>query len=92
MDDDTCRDSSTGKPERVVQRMHVAAKRLIDIVASACALLVLAPLLLGVAVAIKLTSNGPVLFRQTRVGLHGSTFNLFFPVLHAASPRLSEAS
>ncbi len=56
---------------------QVATKRLIDIVASTLALLVLSPLLVSVALAIKLTSPGPVLFRQKRVGLHGSTFNLF---------------
>lgn len=53
-----------------------AIKRLLDIAASAAALVVLSPLLIGVAAAIKLTSPGPVLFKQRRVGLHGATFNL----------------
>ena len=56
--------------------MQYASKRLLDIVASASALLVLSPLLLAVAAAIKLTSNGPVLFSQQRIGLHGSLFDL----------------
>ena len=51
-------------------------KRLFDIVASGAALVVLSPLLLATAAAIKLTSPGPVLFRQERVGLHGRTFNM----------------
>jgi len=45
-----------------------ALKRLIDITASALALLILSPLLLAVAVAIKVTSPGAVLFWQERVG------------------------
>ena len=51
-------------------------KRLFDIVSSGAALVVLSPLLLATAAAIKLTSPGPVLFRQERVGLHGRTFNM----------------
>jgi exopolysaccharide biosynthesis polyprenyl glycosylphosphotransferase len=53
-----------------------AVKRLIDIVCSATALVVLSPLLIGVAIAIKLTSKGPVFFKQPRVGLHGAKFDL----------------
>ncbi|MFC1611688.1 sugar transferase, partial [Myxococcota bacterium] len=53
-----------------------AIKRLIDISASGLALMLLSPLLVGVAIAIKLTSSGPILFRQVRVGLYGSRFNL----------------
>jgi exopolysaccharide biosynthesis polyprenyl glycosylphosphotransferase len=53
-----------------------ALKRLVDIVCSAAALLVLSPLLVGVAIAIKITSPGPVFFKQVRVGLHGAKFNL----------------
>ena len=51
-------------------------KRLFDIVASGAALVVLSPLLLATAAVIKLTSPGPILFRQERVGLHGRTFNM----------------
>ena len=38
--------------------------------------MILSPLLLGVAAAIKLDDGGPVLFRQRRVGLHGRPFQL----------------
>jgi exopolysaccharide biosynthesis polyprenyl glycosylphosphotransferase len=56
--------------------MQYALKRFMDITASAVALIILSPLLIGVAVAIKFTSRGPVMFKQKRVGLHGVTFNL----------------
>ncbi len=45
-------------------------KRLIDIVLSGCALIVLSPLYLALVLAIKIDSRGPVLFRQKRVGIH----------------------
>ena len=44
-------------------------KRVIDIVLSACALVVLSPLYLVLAIAIKIDSPGPVLFKQKRVGI-----------------------
>ncbi|HEY6910652.1 MAG TPA: sugar transferase [Myxococcales bacterium] len=53
-----------------------AMKRLFDIIASAVALWLLLPLFVVVVALIKLTSRGPVFFRQTRVGLHGRTFNM----------------
>ena len=56
--------------------MQYAMKRLIDIVASAVALIILSPMLVATAIAIKVTSPGPVLFKQKRVGLHGVTFDL----------------
>jgi exopolysaccharide biosynthesis polyprenyl glycosylphosphotransferase len=49
-------------------------KRAIDILGSLFALILLSPLLLTIAAAIKLTSAGPVLFRQKRVGHHGAPF------------------
>ena len=51
-------------------------KRLLDIAVALVALLVLAPLLLLVAVAIALESGRPVLFQQTRLGLRGREFNM----------------
>jgi lipopolysaccharide/colanic/teichoic acid biosynthesis glycosyltransferase len=52
------------------------AKRLFDIVGSALALLLLAPLLIVVALIVKLDAPGPVFFRQERVGRHGVPFRI----------------
>lgn len=49
-------------------------KRLGDIVVSACALFVLSPLLVAIAIAVKIDSSGPVLYRQQRVGRHKKPF------------------
>ncbi len=56
------------------QKISHAIKRAIDIVGSSLALLVCSPVFLGIAAAIKLTSRGPVLFRQERVGRGGARF------------------
>lgn len=52
-------------------------KRAIDTVLSVLALVILSPLLLLTALAVKLTSPGPVLFCQQRLGLHGKTFTIY---------------
>ena len=52
-------------------------KRLFDIVASGCGLLVLSPVLLVVAIWIKLDSRGPVFYRQVRVGYKNMDFRIF---------------
>lgn len=52
------------------------AKRVFDVLLAALGLLLLAPLLLLIALAIKLDSPGPVLFRQERVGRHGRPFRI----------------
>jgi lipopolysaccharide/colanic/teichoic acid biosynthesis glycosyltransferase len=54
-----------------------AAKRTVDILGSGFGLLVFAPLLIGIAVTIKLTSAGPVFFRQKRYGYHNRRFWIF---------------
>jgi len=51
-------------------------KRIVDLVAATCLLLVTLPLCLLVALAIKLEDGGPVLFGQVRVGLQGKLFTL----------------
>jgi exopolysaccharide biosynthesis polyprenyl glycosylphosphotransferase len=56
--------------------VQLAIKRAIDVIVSAVALTLLAPLLLVTAAAVVLTSRGPVLFEQERVGLHGRIFRM----------------
>src|SRR5690606_22624733 len=52
------------------------AKRVIDVVFSAIVLTVTAPLFLLIAIAVKLSSPGPVFYRQQRMGLNGQTFEI----------------
>ena len=52
------------------------SKRIFDLLLAAAALLLLSPLMLAVALAIRLDSPGPVFFRQQRVGRHGVPFNI----------------
>jgi exopolysaccharide biosynthesis polyprenyl glycosylphosphotransferase len=54
-----------------------AAKRLIDILSSAFLLIVLSPLLMIVAILVKLSSAGPVFFTQRRMGLSGQHFTMY---------------
>ena len=57
-------------------RSSGAVKRAFDFVGAGLTLLVLAPLLAAIAIAIKLDSRGPVLFRQRRMGRHGVPFEM----------------
>lgn len=57
--------------------MYPFAKRAFDWLGSALGLFLLSPLLLVLAVAIKLDSPGPVFYRGTRVGLNGVLFKMF---------------
>jgi lipopolysaccharide/colanic/teichoic acid biosynthesis glycosyltransferase len=54
----------------------MSARRALDVVVSACLLVLLAPVLLAVAAAVGVSSSGPVLFRQARVGRDGRPFML----------------
>jgi len=51
-------------------------KRALDVAGAAALLWLLAPFLLAIAALVRLTSKGPVFFRQVRVGLHGEQFNM----------------
>jgi putative colanic acid biosynthesis UDP-glucose lipid carrier transferase len=57
--------------------MNAVSKRATDIILAGAALLVLAPLLVVIATIIKLTSAGPVLFRQRRYGLNGEEIIIY---------------
>jgi lipopolysaccharide/colanic/teichoic acid biosynthesis glycosyltransferase len=52
------------------------SKRILDLLVAVLALLLLAPLLVAVALAVKLDSPGPVFYRQERVGRHGRPFRI----------------
>jgi putative colanic acid biosynthesis UDP-glucose lipid carrier transferase len=58
-------------------RTEYTAKRFTDLLGTGLALILLSPLLAAVAVAIKLDSSGPVLFRQRRCGFSGRSFGIY---------------
>lgn len=75
------------------QRKHfqMAFKRIIDIVVAATLLLILAPLLLIVALAIKLDSPGPVFYPHDRVGQHGRRFRMLkFRSMHVDAEKAKQ--
>ena len=63
---------TTDHPEN--RRFALVAKRAIDIVGSLTAIVLFAPIFAVLAILVKCTSKGPVLFRQTRVGQYGKKF------------------
>jgi exopolysaccharide biosynthesis polyprenyl glycosylphosphotransferase len=72
--------------------LALAAKRLLDVAASAVGLVVLSPVLLVIAAAIARDGGRPILFRQDRIGLHGRPFRVvkFRSMGHDAETRLAE--
>jgi exopolysaccharide biosynthesis polyprenyl glycosylphosphotransferase len=58
-------------------RLQHALARVISLMVAAAGLVLLAPLLLFIAAAVKIDSSGPVFFQQTRVGAHGRPFRLW---------------
>lgn len=67
---------------------YLIIKRLIDIILSLIALIVLSPLFLILIIAIKVDSEGPVLFKQKRVGIHKSYFYILkFRTMRIDTPK-----
>lgn len=65
---------------------YTVAKRAFDLVVSVLAVIAFSPVFLVTAILVKLSSSGPVLFRQERVGRHGMHFTLFkFRTMHCSS-------
>ena len=68
--------------------MYLKIKRLIDIVLSFLALILLSPLFAILIIAIKLDSKGPVLFKQKRVGINNTHFNILkFRTMRIDTPK-----
>jgi lipopolysaccharide/colanic/teichoic acid biosynthesis glycosyltransferase len=81
--------------ERAWGRNGLTAKRLVDIAASSALLILLAPIILVVAIAIKIESRGSVLYRCRRIGLGGCEFSMLkFRKMHdgASGPPLTLSS
>lgn len=63
-------------------------KRIIDVVLSGLAIIILSPLLLILCIAIKLDSPGPILFTQKRVGIHKTYFQIYkFRTMRTDTPK-----
>lgn len=68
--------------------MYMKIKRLIDIILSLLGIIILLPIFVVLVTAIKLDSKGPVLFKQKRVGIHKSHFNILkFRTMRIDSPK-----
>jgi len=59
------------------RRLALGLKRCIDVLGSLGALIVFSPIFAALAILIKLTSKGPVVFKQERLGQHGKPFKLY---------------
>ncbi|WP_233004656.1 sugar transferase [Exiguobacterium aurantiacum] len=67
---------------------YIEQKRKIDLMLSLIGMVILAPLFIGIMIAIKLESKGPVLFKQKRVGLRRSHFNILkFRTMRTDAPK-----
>jgi len=76
----------------VADDYRLVVKRFVDVTGAFCGLVVLAPVMLACAVAIKLTSPGPVLFRQDRYGRNRRLFSMYkFRTMVADADKLQEA-
>ncbi|HKW67410.1 MAG TPA: exopolysaccharide biosynthesis polyprenyl glycosylphosphotransferase [Terriglobales bacterium] len=72
--------------------LYEVSKRAFDFAAASALLLLLSPLLLAIALLVRLDSAGPVLFRQQRVGRHGKLFQVYkFRTMHAGAPAYSKS-
>lgn len=63
--------------QELMPKWQRGVKRALDVAVSLAVLTVLSPLLLYIAIRVRLSSPGPILFRQERVGLHGRPFTIF---------------
>jgi len=68
--------------------MYIRIKRIIDIILSLAGLILLTPIIIIIIAAIKLDSQGPVLFKQKRVGIHKTHFHILkFRTMKIETPK-----
>jgi exopolysaccharide biosynthesis polyprenyl glycosylphosphotransferase len=70
---------------------YTVVKRIFDLLAAVLGMIVLSPLFIAIAALVKVSSTGPVLFRQERIGRHGKSFTLLkFRTMHCSSKSESD--
>lgn len=57
--------------------VNIVIKRIMDVIGAVCAIILFSPIMLFVAILIKVTSPGPIIYSQERVGLHSKTFRMY---------------
>jgi exopolysaccharide biosynthesis polyprenyl glycosylphosphotransferase len=78
--------------EPTLSGLALVAKSALDRISALVGLILLSPVLLGIALAIKLTDRGPVIFRQTRIGHQGKAFRVWkFRTMYTDAERRLEA-
>lgn len=60
-----------------MKKLNLFIKRLIDFIGSLIGVIIISPILIIIALLIKLTSKGPIFFKQVRLGKNGKTFKIF---------------
>ena len=83
---------SLGRPQPVERASYLVTKRALDIIGALLGLTLLAPLMVLVAIAVKLETPGPVFFAQYRLGKHGKPFLLRkFRSMTASAPDVRDS-
>ncbi len=81
----------------IMPQWQFALKRFIDLSFSAFAIILLSPVYITLAILVKMSSSGPILFKQQRIGIHGKPFTIYkyrtmFENSEANGPQLSSSS
>lgn len=77
------------RPPGIARRLSLGIKRAADVTAALVGLVLFGPLLVPIALAIKLDSPGPLLFHQERMGLNGRAFRIYkFRTMVAGAERI----
>ncbi|MDO5760247.1 MAG: sugar transferase, partial [Bacteroidota bacterium] len=64
-------------PQEQMEPWEFSMKRIFDILASLLAMIILSPVYITVAITVKLTSKGPIFYKQERIGKNGKPFNMY---------------
>jgi len=77
----------------LTNNFNALVKRCMDIVGSIVAIIVFSPVMLVAAIAVKVTSPGPLIYKQERVGLHNKTFQMYkFRSMGVQNPKVEKGA